>query len=146
WHTDMETARAPGRTVSVWIGLQHTTRACALLVLPHSHHFEATAQEVRNRLRDDPGGPTDERLFQWAHERDSRCQVVRPEMSDGQALFCDGALWHGTHNLTDESRRAVLLQYATPDVAIRIPDANTPAWPYRLLDTPRPPCLMLRGS
>ncbi|TMG86474.1 MAG: cupin domain-containing protein [Betaproteobacteria bacterium] len=71
---------------------------------------------------------------------------MKVEMTDGEALFVDGALWHGSHNLTRNTRQALLLQYATPDTPIRIPDLNRLEWPFRMLDAPRPPCIMMKGA
>jgi hypothetical protein len=67
------------------------------------------------------------------------------EMTDGDALFFDGRLWHGSHNVSGKARRALLLQYAPPDNPIRIPDLKFLDWPFKLLEAPRPPCLLLRG-
>jgi quercetin dioxygenase-like cupin family protein len=60
-------------------------------------------------------------------------------------VFFDGRLWHGTHNVSDRTRRALLLQYAQPRTAIRIPDLRHLDWPFRLLDRPRPPCIVVHG-
>jgi mannose-6-phosphate isomerase-like protein (cupin superfamily) len=67
-------------------------------------------------------------------------------MRDGQPLFFDGRLWHYSHNVSRLTRQALLLQYATPDTVMRIPDPDHLDWPFRVLHRPRPACVMLRGS
>jgi len=146
WHSDIETSDPSCRTVSVWIGLEHTTPASSLLVLSGSHRFGVTVQEARQehgRGRDD--ADLDE-LVSWARERDPSSELVRIATTDGDAVFFDGRLWHGTHNVSRRTRRALLLQYAAPDSSIRIPDLSYLDWPFRQLEWPRPPCLIVRGS
>jgi quercetin dioxygenase-like cupin family protein len=146
WHSDIETSDPSCRTVSVWIGLEHTTPASSLLVVSGSHRFGATVQQVRHehdRARDD--ADLDE-LVGWARERDSRSELVRIPTTDGEAVFFDGRLWHGTHNVSRRTRRALLLQYAAPESSIRVPDLSYLDWPFRQLESPRPPCLIVRGS
>ena len=146
WHSDIECSDPDCRTVAAWIGLEHTTPRSSLLVLSRSHRFGVTVQQVRQesgKERDEIG--TDD-LAGWARERDGRSELVRLGVTDGEALFFDGRLWHGTHNVSRRTRRALLLQYAAPDTAIRIPDLDYLDWPFRQLDSPRPPCLIVRGS
>jgi quercetin dioxygenase-like cupin family protein len=146
WHSDIETSDPSCKTVSVWIGLEHTTPASSLLVVSGSHRFGVTVQQVRHehgRGRDD--ADLDE-LVGWARDRDSRSELVRIATTDGEAVFFDGRLWHGTHNVSRRTRRALVLQYAAPDSSIRVPDLSYLDWPFRQLDSPRPPCLIVRGS
>jgi mannose-6-phosphate isomerase-like protein (cupin superfamily) len=146
WHSDIESSAPSGRTVSVWIGLKHTNRDSSLLLIPYSHRFGVTVQEVRHHHGKDRRETTNDDIVCWAQERDKRSHLVNPEVTDGEALFFDGRLWHGSRNLFSETRRALLLQYATPDTVIRIPDLNNPDWPFHQLNQPRPACLMVRGS
>jgi quercetin dioxygenase-like cupin family protein len=145
WHTDIESAAPDARTVSVWLGLENTTPLSSLRVLSRSHRFGVSLQEVRHANARGRVEATSENVVRWAHERDPRAELVEPAMSDGDALFFDGRLWHGTHNLCGRTRRALLLQYAAPETAIRIADLDRLDWPHRLLDSPRPPCLVVRG-
>jgi quercetin dioxygenase-like cupin family protein len=102
-------------------------------------------QEIRKRRGRRREETTDDDAIAWARELDARSSIVTPEIEDGEALFLDGKLWHGSHNRFAKTRSALLLQYATPDAPIRIPDYDYLDWPFRLLDSPRPGCLMLRG-
>jgi hypothetical protein len=146
WHSDIETSDPDCRTVSVWIGLEHTTPASSLLVLSGSHRFGVTVQQVRDEHDRERDALDLEELVAWARERDSASELVPVPTTDGEAVFFDGRLWHGTHNVSRRTRRALLLQYAAPDSPIRIPDLNYLDWPFRQLESPRPPCLIVRGS
>jgi quercetin dioxygenase-like cupin family protein len=146
WHTDIEAALAGGRTLTVWIGLENCTREAALRLVTRSHRIGTTVQELSRRLgrsRDELG---EQGLLAAARESDSRCELLAPDMTDGEALFIDGCLWHGSHNRSPRTRKALLLQYATPECVIRIPDLNQREWPFRQLQQPRPACVMIRGS
>ena len=146
WHSDIESSDPDGRTVSVWIGLENTTPESSLLVVSYSHHLGVTIQELQHENGKGRDETSVEDLVRWARERDDRSELVTVGVADGEALFFDGRLWHGTHNVSRRTRRALLLQYAAPDTIIRIPDLNYLDWPFRQLDRPRPPCLIVRGS
>jgi len=146
WHSDIESLAPSGKTVSVWMGIEHTNRDSSMLIIPYSHRFSVTVQEVRHQLGKGRDETTNEDIVQWAWARDMRSHLVRLEMTDGEALFFDGRLWHCSHNLSRKTRQALLLQYATPDTMIRIPDFNDLDWPFHKLNLPKPACLMVRGS
>jgi len=147
WHTDTESASAPsGKAVSVWLGLEHTNHDSSLMVIPYSHRIGVTVQEVRHHYGQGRSDTTIEDIVRWAQERDRRCHLVTPQMGDGEALFFDGRLWHGSHNRSGKARQALLLQYAVPDTLIRIPDPNYLDWPLRQLNLPKPGCVMIRGT
>lgn len=145
WHTDIESSLPDGRTVTVWIGLENTNALSSLTVVPRSHRFGATIQQVVQE-RGRAGSVTDDDVAEWARERDGRSGVVSLDTSDGEAIVFDGRLWHASHNRNQaETRRALLLQYATPDTAIRIPNYNRLRWPFEQYDMPRPPCVLVSG-
>jgi mannose-6-phosphate isomerase-like protein (cupin superfamily) len=146
WHCDIETADSSGKTVSVWIGLEHANRDSSLVIIPYSHRFGVTVQEVRHRKGKGRDETTNDEVTRWARELDQRSYLARLGITDGEALFFDGRLWHSSHNLFHKTRRALLLQYATPDAVIRIPDINNLDWPFKRLNSPRPACLMVEGN
>ena len=146
WHSDIETADLRGRTVTVWVGLEHTRRDSSLTLIPYSHRFGTSVQEVRHQQGKGRGDTTNEDVLGWARDRDPRSEVVTRGISDGEALFFDGRIWHSSNNAFSRTRRALLLQYATPDAEIRIPDLNRLDWPFQYLASPKPPCIMVRGS
>ena len=147
WHSDIEPSHAPvGKTVSVWLGIENTTADSALMVVPHSHRFGATVQEIVSRAGERRASATTEQIVAWARDLDPRAQMLMPPVTDGVALFFEGHLWHHSNNISNRTRRALLLQYATPDVAIHIPDLKHVEWPFRHVDEPRPACLMVSGT
>ncbi|MGH2818596.1 MAG: cupin domain-containing protein [Actinomycetota bacterium] len=146
WHCDIESSGHSSKTIAVWLGLENTTRDSSLLMIPYSHRFGVTIQEVRHQLSMDRDEVTNDDILSWARERDERARLAQLEMTNGEALFFDGKLWHGSLNLLTRIRRALLLQYATPQTMIRIPDLNHMDWPFLELEVPRPPCLLVRGS
>ncbi|MGI9175593.1 MAG: cupin domain-containing protein [Rhodothermales bacterium] len=146
WHTDLETSGATGGTISVWIGLENTNVHSALHVVSHSHRFGVSLQEQAQRVEKTYGGATTQDVIAWAKEHDAQSQVEYVAAGDGEAIFFDGRLWHGSHNTNGKMRTALLLQYAVPDRPIRMPDAADFQWPFHFLDVPNPPCVMVRGT
>jgi quercetin dioxygenase-like cupin family protein len=146
WHSDIESCHPQGKTVSVWISIEHTSAESALLVIPHSHQLGVSIQEMRHRVGKQRDQTSGDDVLAWARQREPRSELLAMEMLPGDALFFDGRLWHGSRNQSPRTRRALLLQYATPDTPIRIPDFNHLDWPFRQLDQPRPACIMIHGS
>lgn len=146
WHSDIESSVLPGKTVSVWIGIENTNRDSSLQIIPYSHRLGVTVQQLRYELGKTRDGTTNDDVVTWARARDERSQLRNLDMSDGEGVVLDGQLWHGSRNLFSETRRALLLQYATPDAAIRIPDLNYLDWPFQQFSLPKPACVMVRGS
>lgn len=147
WHSDIESSSAPpGKTVSVWIGVHHTSRDSSLLIIPYSHRFGNTVQEVRYRLAKKREGVTDDEILGWAQRQDTRSRIVRSELTDGEALVFDGQMWHGSRNTSGGTRQALLLQYCTPNVRIRIPDLKRLDWPFRYRKLKRPACIVVNGT
>lgn len=145
WHSDIETATAQG-TVSVWIGLEGACRASALSLVPYSHRFGVTLQQEARDAGKRRGEASTEDVAEWARRRHRLSGVVLPDVTDGDAILFDGRLWHGSHNTTASTRTALLLQYARASTPIRIADLSRLEWPVRLLEEPRPPCLVIRGE
>lgn len=147
WHTDIETSADAGGTVTVWIGLKNTTRQSALRLISRSHRFGMTVQERTQRALIPRKLVATEDVVRWATALDPQSGLVESDMRDGDAILCDGRLWHGSYNGTrKKTRTALLLQYAAPDRPIHIPDYDRPDYPFGVLDEPRPPCVMVRGS
>ena len=147
WHTDIDSWDPSGGFASVWIGLSNTSRATALNVVPGSHRFGCSIQEKAHSA----GVPRDERSARTALElaRQIRpdAELLEPDLRNGDALLFDGRLWHGSLNSTQaDTRVAILLQYADASKRIRIPDFTQLDWPFRLLEQPLPPLIVVAGS
>jgi quercetin dioxygenase-like cupin family protein len=147
WHSDIESCEPAAKTVSVWVSIEHTSRESAMMVVPGSHRLGVSIQEMRQRLGKPRDTTSGQDVVAWAKELGERdAELVALEMEPGEALFFDGRLWHGSRNESPRTRHALLLQYATPDTPIRIPDFNHLDWPFRRLEQPRPACIMIHGS
>jgi len=145
WHSDSESCSPHGRFVSVWIGLRGTNRSSSLQLISGSHTLGESIQEVCGKS----GASRDEvdanLLLTLAKKKRKEAELIEPDMTDGDALFFDGRLWHGSHNRNSERERmALLLQYATADQMVRIPEGYE--WPFRQLVSPRPPVILVCGS
>ena len=147
WHSDIESSAPTGGFVSVWIGLEHTSRDSSLQLIRASHRSGTSVQEARAAHgigRDDATPGT---LLQFARDRAPDAELVEPEMTDGDGIFFDGRLWHGTDNRSRSGERlALVLQFAGAGLPVRIPDWSKLDWPFRLRDEPRPPVIVVRGS
>jgi quercetin dioxygenase-like cupin family protein len=147
WHTDIETSAPSAKTVSVWLGLAHTSRSASLRIVSRSHRFGATVQQVAHQKGRRRGQASDAELAGWAGELDPESRLIELNMGDGEAIFFDGRLWHGSRNENLLcTRTALLFQYASTDTPIRIPDPERLHWPFRILPSPRPACIMMRGT
>lgn len=147
WHTDIETANSDGRALSVWIGLEGTGRGSGLSLVPGSHRFGQSVQSMAATNGVAGKSVNNELIEAWANTLAPGTKLDRPDIRNGQAIIFDGRLWHGTANQNRLlARRALLLQYATPDLPIRCPNPNYAAWPFQTLNHPKPPSIMVVGS
>lgn len=146
WHSDIESCASSGRAVSVWIGLCGTRPETSLKVMPGSHRLDITVQEKAWQKGKRRHEIQEEDVIDWARECGLAGDPRLVPMRDGEALFFDGRLWHGSNNLSpDLTRTALLLQYASVETPIRIPELGQCEWPFRFLESPRPKCLMVKG-
>lgn len=147
WHSDIESSAPTARTVSVWIGLQGTCEHTSLKIVPGSHEFGATVQEKAAQKGRRRNEITDDDIAVWVKECGAPDEPQLVPMNDGEALFFDGRIWHGSNNLSPHlSRTAVLLQYAAVDTPIRMPVLGHCEWPFKVLEQPWPPCLLMSGK
>ncbi|MGH8246009.1 MAG: cupin domain-containing protein, partial [Gammaproteobacteria bacterium] len=116
-------------------------------VITRSHRLGKTVQEARleRGLRRDLATP--EAMLAAVREREPEAVLVKPDMTNGDALLLDGRLWHGSNNSRKWGRRlALLLQYGAADNPVRIPDLSQLDWPFRLRLAPRPPVILVSGT
>ena len=147
WHVDMETASPDGRFVTAWIGLENTAAASGVRLIAGSHLCGKTAQQCLaesgcTTRRDTP----DETVVEWAKATNPEARLAEPELTDGEAILFDGRMWHGSHNrLERETRSALLLQFASADTPVLVPDPRVVTWPFKYLKA-RPPVLLVQGT
>ncbi len=146
WHADVHVANPIGRAVTVWLGLENVNQESALHLLPGSHTFGVCPLECAQREEKSATQITEEDVVNWACEVQPNSHILKLDIGDGDALFFDGRMWHGSHNTNSQKwRTALLLHYATPDKPIRMHQA-VHQWPFRYIDDPQPPCQMVRGT
>ena len=139
-HTDIESSAPAGGFVSVWIGLEGTSRESALAMITRSHLFGTPVQQVMHEAglaRETTGN---DRILALARQRDRAAELVQPAMGDGDALLMDGRIWHGSLNTGTAKRTALLLQYAKAGVDVPIQKPGNSDWPFRLTER-RATCL-----
>lgn len=144
WHSDLETCDPDGGFVSVWIGVSGVSRETCLRVIPGSHLYGAA---VQSQLawgvpeREDPEGLG---VLELARRHDPAAELSIADCRDGDGVFFDGRLWHGSFNMTGSARRALLLQYARRDKSVRLV-RNREVFPADFDHERLPPVLPLRG-
>jgi uncharacterized cupin superfamily protein len=145
WHTDIESAGGD-KFVSVWIGLENTTRETSLLMVPGSHRYGKPIQQVAHENGRKRQEVTQQDILAWSRCFDPEAEIVQPAVEDGEALVFDGRLWHASKNVTQgKTRRALLLQYAAADQTLRKPDFDQLEWPFRYHAAPLP-AILVSGS
>ncbi len=144
WHTDMESAAPEGGFVSLWVGIRNTSRESALQLIAGSHRYGVTIQELEHRLGSKHGSLDAGTALAWAKTRDPEAAISQLAMSDGDGVFFDGRMWHGSHNRREAGvRLALLLQYARASVAVYAPQSHF-GWPF-IFAADRPPVLAVKG-
>lgn len=144
WHSDIETAYANGKTVSVWLALRNVNRKSMLQFISGSHCFGTSVQELQFLNNLDRSGQGKDDILTWAKQHNPKSDLQQPAIEDGEAFFFDGRIWHGSHNENRSGTRvALLLQYAVPEVPIRIWESVNA--PFQHVNKPYPPCIMICG-
>jgi quercetin dioxygenase-like cupin family protein len=147
WHSDIESCAPEGGFVSVWVGLEHTNKHSSLQLITRSHRLGRSVQEARAALGMPRDQATPDRLLALTREQEAEARLVIPEMGNGDAIFFDGRLWHGTDNRNRSGERlAIILQFAAADRPVRIPDWSQLDWPFRWRREPLPPVVLVRGT
>lgn len=146
WHSDIESSAPAQHFVSVWIGIENTSRESALQFISRSHLFGKTIQEVAHEKDVCRGEAPAETVLAWARERDPGAEFIQPGMQDGDALIFDGRLWHGSDNTRSEGcRLAILFQYAAAQSPVLMPDFTQLEWPFRYKES-RVPVILVNGK
>lgn len=116
WHSDIETRCWP--TLTVWVGLKGVNKSTSLQVISHTHKLAATPDVLRNK-----GIPmqSSEDVLKAAKELNPACELIVPEMTDGDCIAFFGTLWHGTHNTSSNARYAVTIQYSEEGAEVQVP-------------------------
>ena len=144
WHCDIESCTS-GDFVSVWIGIENTSRESALQLITKSHAIGKTIQQVAHEHGVRRGEASTATVLDWARAIIPLAEFVQPTMNDGDAILFDGRLWHGSWNTrAEDARVALLFQYAAAGTSVKMPDLNQLEWPFRF-ETSRVPVLLVSG-
>lgn len=134
WHCDIEHYKWTG--ISVFIGLVNTTTETSLKVITGSHKFNIIPQEY--------GNLSDDEVLTLAQKIDQRSKLVTVPCLDGQFFIFNGRIWHGSKNLSENTRFAIIAQFATPGENIIIPNnySEPNIWEHNV----QAPCLLVKGK
>lgn len=116
WHSDIETRFWP--TLTVWLGLKGVTKNTSLRIISHTHKLTTAPNTLRNQGR---SMQSNEEVLSAAQALEPSCELIIPEMKDGDCIILWGSLWHGTHNSSSNTRYAATFQYSDAGADIRIP-------------------------
>ncbi|MCZ6671464.1 MAG: cupin domain-containing protein [Verrucomicrobia bacterium] len=146
WHDDLESANGDG-FVTLWMGLEKTDPDTSLKLVPGSHRFNKLLYQLAKEKGVLRQNIDDEKIIEWSNLFQPGSDIENLDTYDGDALFIDGRLWHGSTNRSKVKKRiAVLLQYVRAGKAVRIPKFSHQRWPMEYFTSPKPPCLVIRGS
>ncbi len=139
WHVDVEHTAWEG--VTAWVAAKNVVPGESFSVITRSHRFGITPQELARQQQLDL---TDaDAVASAARKIDPASKLVNVAVADGQFILFKGRLWHGTRNLTNQNRYAMIFQYTQPDSYIRIP-ASYHVYPVTAWRG-RPECLLVQG-
>jgi hypothetical protein len=138
WHADVEACAWP--CVNAWVALENVTPLSTLSLVPGSHRFPLTPQDLgRDRgldLHDFASVAAAARVW------DVEAGIVSADVGPGEFVLFDGRCWHASRNDGSEVRTALLLQYSPPDADIRRPASYDS--PVRW-HADKPACVLARG-
>jgi Phytanoyl-CoA dioxygenase (PhyH) len=114
-------------------------------LISRSHIIGRTIQEIAHERGRHRGEATAATVLEWARAIHPDAEMIRPEMRDGDAIFFDGRLWHGSENTREHgTRTALLFQYAAAGQQAKMPDFSHLEWPFRYQSV-RVPVLLVSG-
>jgi hypothetical protein len=111
WHVDVEHKEWDG--VSVFLGLNGTSRDASLRILEGSHRLAQDPDEAAVK--------SDEQAVAASQENGGSGVIAEVDMGEGEFFIFAGRAWHSSHNRSPNPRVSVILQYARPEAMIRIP-------------------------
>ncbi len=145
WHCDIESSAVGNGFVSIWIGIENTSCESALQLITKSHAIGKTIQQVAHENGVQRGEASTATVLAWARAIIPSAEFVQPAVNDGDAIFFDGRLWHGSWNTRVEGTRvALLFQYAAAGIPVKMPDFSQLEWPFRFKMS-RVPVLLVSG-
>lgn len=139
WHTDVEAIE--WKTVNVWVSLENTSELASLKLISGSAQLSVTPELLSSE--DGLNLEDDDAVLSAARRHDPNAELRVPIIAEGEAVFFDGRTWHGSFNIGSETRTALLLQYSTPDVKVKIPTTFDRPVNWHSYS---PPCMLVSGE
>ena len=145
WHVDIESSSSIGNFMSVWIGLDNCTKKSSLHIISKSHNMQ-NLQKIIYEKNLNRKNMSDRDILKISRQFNKNTKLIKLDMIDGDALFFNGKLWHSSCNKSRKTRIALLLQYASSDSKVRIPDFKQLDWPFKFKNIPLPPVILVCGK
>jgi uncharacterized cupin superfamily protein len=145
WHSDVETTGCQGEFVSLWIAISSKDKKSTFYAIAGSHRLETPLQALfsyEDPVRTDPNASE---ILKKFDDHDSAIEVMAIDCDEGDGIFFDGCLWHGTFNGPSQFRRTLLLQYGRNGTPVRrVPDLKS--FPFILDNKNLPRVLPVSGQ
>jgi Phytanoyl-CoA dioxygenase (PhyH) len=117
WHEDVEHVAWAGATA--WLGLANVNRESTMKVIPGSHLFRITPQELAARHGGSLG--SDEDTLALAQRIAPTARIVELGLRPGEFFIFSGRTWHASKNSSKRRRVAMILQFAPSSSRVRVP-------------------------
>jgi hypothetical protein len=140
WHVDVESVKVNG--LAAWIALKNVAHDACLQLIPGSHRFGVSPQELARGSGLDLGD--DSAVLSAAHGFSPEPRIVPMGIGLGQGFLFNPKIWHGSRNLTRKTRFAMILHYARPGDDVRIPLTYSP--PQPIWASSSAPCVLISGQ
>jgi hypothetical protein len=139
-HVDAEHVAWEG--ITVWLGMKNVISGASFSIIPGSHLFDISPQELKEKQGLDTKDDT--AVLEAAKKINPDSKLLYLDITDGQFVIFSGKLWHGTKNTTATPRSSFIFQYTRPDSEVRIP--KTFAIPIKTWYKKAPVCLLVHGQ
>jgi ectoine hydroxylase-related dioxygenase (phytanoyl-CoA dioxygenase family) len=117
WHADIEHVAWTGATA--WLGLANINSQSTMQVIPKSHLFGVTPQELAKRQ----GArlESDSETLGLAQQMSPDARIVELDMKPGDFFIFSGCTWHASKNSSGRERVAMISQFSPTSAQPRIP-------------------------
>jgi len=116
WHKDVEHTVWPG--ITVWLGLRHVGPENTMKVIPGSHRFQFSPQEL---ITQDDILLDDEQFLSAVRQIQPHAQIVKMDLRPGDFFIFAGPTWHASHDTSPNKRTSIIYQYCHPSARVSIP-------------------------
>lgn len=139
WHVDIEHIFWDG--VTVWCGLKNLNNLTPLSIITHSHLINLIPQELKQKNIDTNN---DDEILKYAKMHNTKCELKKLYLNEGEFIIWKGKLWHNTHNFNKKNRYSIILQYTKPEYQVKIPKKYN--YPTIEWSEHKPICLLVNGK